>query len=338
MGVLDRFKKWQQRNYEQKINAGLNRAYGNTTPRDLDLDVDKRPLVFLSDLHKGTRDSADDFQKCEDAYRTCLGHYYENGYRLFVLGDVEELWEDWPGKVIEKYRGMFELERRFHDDKRYERFWGNHDDLWKDPKQVAKHLDQFFKDVSVHEAMKLRVKLGGKDRGVLFLVHGHQGTAASDSKSKIPRLFVRYVWRNVQRITKKSLNTPATEFGLRLRHNRAMYDWAEAHPERLVMIAGHTHKPVFWTRPAGDQDGFSPTRPEIGASGTTEQPTTPSTDPFKVPCYFNTGCCAFTDGDVTAIEIKDGKIRLVRWLDDEGRPQAKVLTAEEDLADVFSKA
>jgi hypothetical protein len=40
---------------------------------------------------------------------------------------------------------------------------------------------------------------------------------------------------------------------------------------------------------------------------------------------------------VTAIEIKDGKIRLVRWLDDENRPQAKVLTAEEDLADVFGR-
>ena len=31
------------------------------------------------------------------------------------------------------------------------------------------------------------------------------------------------------------------------------------------------------------------------------------------PCYFNTGCCSFPDGDITGIEIADGAIRLVRW-------------------------
>jgi hypothetical protein len=43
------------------------------------------------------------------------------------------------------------------------------------------------------------------------------------------------------------------------------------------------------------------------------------------PCYFNTGCCCFGDGDVTALEIADGEIRLVRWPDDEGRPRPRVL-------------
>ena len=31
------------------------------------------------------------------------------------------------------------------------------------------------------------------------------------------------------------------------------------------------------------------------------------------PCYFNTGCCSFPDGDITGLEIADGMIRLVRW-------------------------
>jgi hypothetical protein len=31
------------------------------------------------------------------------------------------------------------------------------------------------------------------------------------------------------------------------------------------------------------------------------------------PCYFNTGCCSFPDGDITGLEIADGAIRLVRW-------------------------
>jgi hypothetical protein len=38
------------------------------------------------------------------------------------------------------------------------------------------------------------------------------------------------------------------------------------------------------------------------------------------PCYFNTGCCSFSDGDVTGIEIAEGYIRLVKWLNDAGRP------------------
>jgi hypothetical protein len=37
-------------------------------------------------------------------------------------------------------------------------------------------------------------------------------------------------------------------------------------------------------------------------------------DSFKSdPCYFNTGCCRFKDGDITGIELVDGEIRLVRW-------------------------
>ena len=37
----------------------------------------------------------------------------------------------------------------------------------------------------------------------------------------------------------------------------------------------------------------------------------------KKPCYFNTGCCCFRDGDVTGLEIANREIRLVRWPDDE---------------------
>lgn len=32
-----------------------------------------------------------------------------------------------------------------------------------------------------------------------------------------------------------------------------------------------------------------------------------------VPSYFNTGCCCFSDGDITGIEIEGDSIRLVKW-------------------------
>jgi hypothetical protein len=52
------------------------------------------------------------------------------------------------------------------------------------------------------------------------------------------------------------------------------------------------------------------------------------------PCYFNTGCCSFSDGDLTGIEIAGGRIKLVRWPDDAGNPKPKVLVSML-LAEVF---
>ena len=53
-------------------------------------------------------------------------------------------------------------------------------------------------------------------------------------------------------------------------------------------------------------------------------------EPFEnpLPCYFNTGCCSFEDGDITGIEMSEGRIRLVRWPDDDGKPARKVLQSE----------
>ncbi|MBA3748219.1 MAG: hypothetical protein H0W96_12120 [Solirubrobacterales bacterium] len=55
---------------------------------------------------------------------------------------------------------------------------------------------------------------------------------------------------------------------------------------------------------------------------------------LATPCYFNTGCCSFGDGDITGIEIGDGKIRLMRW------PCEPNVAGEElaamDLGEVFA--
>lgn len=32
-----------------------------------------------------------------------------------------------------------------------------------------------------------------------------------------------------------------------------------------------------------------------------------------LPSYFNTGCCCFSDGNITGIEIADGNIQLIKW-------------------------
>jgi UDP-2,3-diacylglucosamine pyrophosphatase LpxH len=288
-----------------------------------------------------------------------LGYYLEEGHRLYVLGDVEELWENSPDEPLEAYADALGLEAEFHRQGRYERFWGNHDDYWGHPGQVEKRLWRYYPELRVREALKLRVRSGDETVGLLFLVHGHQGTVESQRFAWFSKLVVRYFWRPLQRRFGFSATTPATDWELRARHNQALFAWARSHPQRPVLIAGHTHKPVFGTsrppkpghRPLSDvqaelaaaqakspvdRDEVARLRAELGWIEAIERSTEPAPIPIEPPCYFNTGCCSFPDGDVTGIEIADGRIRLVRWPDNEGNALPEILV-EDDLREIFAK-
>ncbi|HTN05276.1 hypothetical protein [Agriterribacter sp.] len=43
------------------------------------------------------------------------------------------------------------------------------------------------------------------------------------------------------------------------------------------------------------------------------------------PSYFNSGCCCFSDGDITGIEIEAGEIRLIKWKMGDAAPQRTIL-------------
>jgi hypothetical protein len=127
-----------------------------------------------------------------------------------------------------------------------------------------------------------------------------------------------------------------------------MFEWAREHPARPVLVAGHTHRPVFGTsqpeprvpRSAADIQGelealraspeatpekLARLRAELEFARAEERRTDRPPTPISPPCYFNTGCCSFGDGDVTGIELAEGELRLVRWPDDQDRPLPKVL-------------
>jgi hypothetical protein len=338
--------------YQRDIAAGLSRAFDDSATEELELELETARLIIFSDLHKGARDGADDFWRCEVAYHAALGYYLEQGHRLVVLGDVEELWENPPADVLQAYPQTLSLEAEFHRHGRYERFWGNHDDDWRHPDQVSKRLHPIFPGLRVREALRLRVVSGGEPVGLVFLAHGHQGTRESDRFAWLAKLVVRYIWRPLQRRLGYSATTPAQDFELRQRHDEAMFAWARSQREKPVLIAGHTHRPVFGTsRPPKRADR---TLEEVASelrSAETESPPDPDrlarlraelefTEaeqrrggrppmPIEPPCYFNTGCCSFPDGDVTGIEIADGEIRLVRWPNDDDKPLPKVLVSDE---------
>jgi UDP-2,3-diacylglucosamine pyrophosphatase LpxH len=318
------------------IARGLDRAYASAATETIDLSSTR--AIILSDHHRGARDGADDFRRCEPAYNAALAYYFREGHRLFLLGDVEELWECSAKEVLPAYERTLSLERAFHDEGRCVRFFGNHDDLWQSELAVRRRLAPALPGVEVREALRLDVVDGGKRLGRLFLTHGHQGTAGYEWRV-ISHPVLRFVWRPFQRLLKIASTTPAQDWDLRERHETAMFEWASAHPDGIVLIAGHTHRPVFWTKvPDVDYAGrIAELRQRLGDGHDAaleaeleyviaEQHRSEGLSrPFPEPCYFNTGCCSFGDGDITGLEIAGGEIRLVRWPDREGRPLPLVL-------------
>jgi hypothetical protein len=236
--------------YGWMIGRGLSRAHssarGDTIERSA---LDELDLIVFSDHHKGVRDDADDFWRCEAAYNAALGYYLESGYHLVVLGDAEELWESPAEKVVgdrPTYQRTLTLEGLFASSDRYTRVYGNHDDQWEDDATVLKAaLGVSSDDFRVREALCLELERKDGNIGRLFLTHGHQGTLESQLLAPASKFLVRHGWSRVQRLIRRPWNTPARDHALRGRHNSAMCRWASSQREPLVLIAGHTHQPVF---------------------------------------------------------------------------------------------
>lgn len=303
--------------YNESVANRLSQVRTTTSLQEGRELADLRLIIF-SDQHKGQRDTADDFEQCEKAYLAALEHYWQQGFELLLLGDVEELWECWPEPVIEAYRPVLESERRFADaaaPSRYVRFVGNHDDQWYDPGQVEKHLGPYLGGHQVIEGLRLLVHEQGQPLGELFLVHGHHGTLDSDRFGWISQQLVRYVWRPIQRTLNIKTSTPSNNFELRKKHERAMYAYSASQPG-MVLVAGHTHHPVWeglGFEQAVEAMQARGVRPQVSEAWMQEQAAEAVALPGRKPSYFNTGCCSFSDRSITGIEIEAGEIRLVRW-------------------------
>lgn len=314
---------------DRSIARDLTRVLGDpaTARRALDIDTPHR-YAILSDQHKGARDGADAFRQCEPAYTAALTHYRDRGFTLILLGDVEELWEQGFEEVARHYSALITLEASFGAD-RYIRIYGNHDDDWMDPARIARLLAPHVPVPDVHEGLRFDVTRGDAPLGTVLLVHGHQGTFFSHRARNLSR-FVRRLWRPLQRASGLRARTPSTDPCLRASHDRAMHAWAAAQ-QKVVLIAGHTHRPVWssrthlqkleaernslltepdWRTPDASRR-LADLEGQIAAR-LREHPR--CDDPVQtLPAYFNTGCCIFDDGDITGMEIEDGVLRLVKW-------------------------
>ncbi len=312
---------------QSSIFQALDKSYKDSERISMHCD-DIRWIIF-SDHHRGSKDGADDFLPCEQTYLTALDHYHQKGFTLCLLGDVEEFWENSPFNVMTHYLKVLESEKRFYDKNRLHRIWGNHDDDWRIAEYLADHLGGLFPKIKVNESIVLQLNDGEESRDIL-LVHGHQGTLDSDRWAWASRLFVRFIWRNVQRIFNVPLSTPSNNIKLKSEHDQAMYEWADERDK--VVICGHTHHPVFMSYTHADRmrkeiKGLEDSQAEEPSEEIDLALTVLREELQKImrdegqsqikskpkPFYFNSGCCSFSDGDITGLELADGEIRLVKW-------------------------
>jgi len=339
---------------EKDIFRALTNAVGKA--HKLEAELDELRMIVLSDHHRGRGDGADDFVVCKDAYHAALDYYQEQGHTLVMLGDIEEFWENTPRQVMATYEETLCKEAEFFHTDRFIRVWGNHDDYWSFNDAVKQHFHDKFPGLKVYEAITLAMKDKGKSLGNILMVHGHQGTLLSEKLGGFSRLMVRYVWRNIQRLFRIASTTPSTSVTLRSSLDEIMFNWANSFNNQIV-ICGHTHDAIFMSSEeifglnkeirglkmllrdktitkerrkqiTGQIENlrnrirhFKEMEPNVGGGDTQKS------------VYFNTGCCSYSDGSITGIEICEGSIQLIEWSD--GKQKAPFVIADRDLRSIF---
>jgi hypothetical protein len=158
----------------------------------------------------------------------------------------------------------------------------------------------------------------------IFCTHGHQGDAQSDG-NWFSKFFVARIWAPFQAYLRINPNTTAYNNEKKSLHNEIMYEWSAVQKDTLL-ITGHTHQPVFvslthierlykelqTTKLKNDHALTEQVEKEIRKRE--KEFAAVAIDYLTMkPSYFNSGCCCFIDGDITGIEIENGKIRLIKW-------------------------
>lgn len=313
------------------------------------IEVDKahvKKYIVFSDQHKGIKDGADDFRNAEPVYLAALDYYFKENYFYINLGDSEELWENKIFNVRLKNKLNFEKEKLFIDSQRHVKIFGNHDVFWKnDPLSMVFQKLIYGVTFKIYEGLILKLHVQGKPLN-FFLTHGHQGDGMSDG-NWFSAWFIANVWAPLQSFLDVNSNTPSNSSDLKTKHNSMMYDWS-ALQNNIVLITGHTHQPVFnslthlerlylrlYVAKQKNNVGEIKSIEDELINRKIEYPTA-DVDFSKIKnCYFNTGCCCFSDGDITGMEIDETHIRLIKWSEANGKFKREVLE-ENTLVNLFT--
>jgi predicted phosphodiesterase len=248
---------------------------------------DSSRIVFMSDCHRGDGSWTDDFARNQNLYFVALNHYYKENFTYIEIGDGDELWKNKKlTNIVQEHSNVFWLLSKFFIEGRLHLIYGNHDIVKSNNKFVQTNLYQYFNEVEkryiplfenikIHEGLVLQHKVSNDK---IFLVHGHQVDFLNYQLWRLARFLVRYLWRPLELYGVNDPTSTAKNYYKKEAVGNELIKWVKK--EGHMLIAGHNHRPMF---------------PEVGE-----------------PPYFNDGCCVHPRC-ITAIEIIDGNIILVKW-------------------------
>jgi hypothetical protein len=313
-------------------------------------NIETGKYIIFSDQHKGGLNGADDFTICEERYLSALDYYYQNGFHFIALGDCEELWENTLTPIKKGHRRSFEKEKQFLPKNAFTKIYGNHDLFWSnDPFAPLQLKDIYGMDVPIYEGVVLQTSVKGQPLQI-FCTHGHQGDRVSDG-NWFSKFFISKFWAPLQSYLGINPNTPAYDASLKTVHNTLMYEWS-VQQQNLLLITGHTHQPVFeslthierlyrqllFARQVSDQSMSDTLQREIEVRKFKHDVIPDEYIKLK-PTYFNSGCCCFSDGDISGIEIEGNCLRLVEWQTRGGEHKRIILeeAALDELLEAMNK-
>lgn len=348
--VVQMTNRFGSRPNQKRIHTALTNLFEtiskNPGKRGLVFEITKQDkFVILSDQHKGVRDYADDFSLAAPNYLDALESYNSLGFHYVNLGDSEELWENLLESVIKHNEATFEVEKKFIVRNAFTKIFGNHDLYWDNDPLAGFNLNRIYgKKIRVYEGVIFKIKIEEKLLNI-FLTHGHQGDLQSDG-NWFSKWFVSTVWAPLQAYLQINPNTPAYDNQLKTTHNAMMYAW-QANQKNTALITGHTHQPVFASLTHLERIYLKlknatqvNNQKEIDLLNFELKKRVKNGDEipeFKIynPGYFNSGCCCFSDGDITGIEIENDFIKLVKWsFLRSGKPE-RILLEEMELKDLL---
>lgn len=248
--------------------------------------------VLISDCHRGTGTTNDNFLKNQHLYFAALQHYYQAGFTYIELGDGDELWENRSlGQIIETHGNVFDLLSRFQKQNRLYMLYGNHDIVKKSRRYTARNCSIFpcgcgnsphreekplLPNMQFYPGIVLEhcAAFGARD---IYLTHGHQADFLNSALWPLSRFLVRYVWKPLERYGVLDPTSAAKNYTRKRRTEQRLQRYASE--KGITMITGHTHRPAL---SMGDGS------------------------------YYNSGSCVHPRC-ITCLEIEHLRISLVKW-------------------------
>lgn len=276
-------------------------------------------IVVMSDFHMGAG-KRDDLAHNGLLIAEILERYYFNNDWILVLnGDIEELQRYSLAVIRERWARLYRVFNLFHNEKRFYKTIGNHDENLIFEKNYPYPL---FEAVTIETGFI-----------PMYVFHGHQSSKMYTSYGNILNLAIRYLLKPMG-IRNVSGRSPHRRFYV----EKQAYNFSLKN--NCISIIGHTHRTLFESLgrfesikseierlcrafPTAGEDErrriaceVSNLKEELGKLKRSERRDILRQslygDDVPVPCVFNSGCAIGKQG-IYALEIDKESISLVYW-------------------------